>query len=671
MSYRTRTAMAGRLSIALTLCAASLFAQDEKPLVFGDFENTGSVTTGYRFTDVKGYRPKYQELFDLNSGFRLLDFSLFGHAKKGANAFADDYSLVISGIGGEPFSTAQLNVRKRGLYDLRINFRESHYYWNRNDSATLPTGLNGLTSNHDWATVRSLGSLNLLIHASSRLRFSLEYGRNTRDGAQDTTRALDYFGSSPTWGSFARANPYYLTGVVDETSNRIAAGIDYTPFQDWTFHYKLGLQRFEDSFTGVNPFSGERSINTDDATTALELLTNASWSDHHKFSTPVSEFAYNGKFARRFSARGGYIFYRYSGPASLDMSAAGLARGSSTAVISPYAFSDSSRATVREPNHVIDQGFTYDLNDKFGMQADYRYSRFDVFANATFSSTANGVTVAGTENNQWRLGTHTLDYNLIATPTSALLIRAGVRYLKSDIEFLENGLVDPVRTKRIKSVWPIISVSYKPGPAFSIRGDIDEINNGTSYTRETPHTDVGGRIITRIRPIEKFWIENATVVRNRRLLTADYVSRVRANSTTLTFELNDKASAFAGFAYDSFYSQSFVNFVRGTAPITDITLTDQNVERTWQAGFNLTPVKRLTLSFAGNYVRVNGLGVVFGETPLYGPMTFPYASGSLGWDFPKTGKLTVQLQRTYYTEQIVSGNNFGAHVLLVAFTRNF
>jgi hypothetical protein len=41
----------------------------------------GSITTGYRFTDVKGYEPKFQELFDLNSGLRLLDLSLFGQVK--------------------------------------------------------------------------------------------------------------------------------------------------------------------------------------------------------------------------------------------------------------------------------------------------------------------------------------------------------------------------------------------------------------------------------------------------------------------------------------------------------------------------------------------------------------------------------------------------------------
>ncbi len=101
-------------------------------------------------------------------------------------------------------------MRKNRLYDLRVNFRQSYYYWDRNDAATLPNGLSGLTSNHNWATVRKLGSVNLLVHATNNLKFSFEYYRNTRDGATFTTRSLDYFGSSSTWGSFARANPVLL-----------------------------------------------------------------------------------------------------------------------------------------------------------------------------------------------------------------------------------------------------------------------------------------------------------------------------------------------------------------------------------------------------------------------------------------------------------------------------
>ena len=655
---------------AASLLASRLGAQDiTKPAVIGGFENQGSVTSGYRFTDVNGYRPKYTELFGLNSGLRILDFSLFGKAKAGENRFADSYSLTLSGLGGEPYTTAQLTVKKNRVYDLRLNFRQSHYYWNRNDNVSS-NGFTAITSNHDWATVRKFGSLNLGIQATNNLRFNVEYFRNTRDGVTFTTRSLDYFGSSAIWGSFARANPYYLIAPVSESTNRVTGGIDYARNQ-WNFHYKAGYQRFEDAVNGNNVTPGQRSINVNDITTAAELLSAASWTDYRRLSTPVSEFSYNGNVVPRLEARGSYLYYRYSGPASLDMSANGIARTNSSGTTdAPYAFSLSTRATNSEPNHVLDQGFTYKITEWWSVLTDYRYSRFTVDSNALFRSVNANVVAEGTARNQWKIGTSTVDFRMAFTPLPSLSFDAGVRLFKSDIEYLQEGVVDTTRTKRIKSVWPALSVFYQPSKMITIRGDIEETNNGTSYTRITPHTDVGGRVVLRIRPGDKLYFENTFVARNRKQLAADYESTIRSNSTAVTWEFSERVSVFAGFAYDSFFASDYTTFLRGTPPLTN-SLRDQTVNRVWQGGFRLSPVKRLGVDFAGNFVRSTGSGEIAGEPALYGPMTFPYATGAIHYDFPRVGRLAIELQRTYYIEQIITANNFGAKLLTILWTYNF
>jgi hypothetical protein len=680
------------LSIVLLAVPIATFAQDDgKPVSIGGFENQGSVTTGYRFTDVQGYVPKFNEMFDLNDGFRLLDFSLFGKAQDGANRFADNYSLTTSGLGGDPFTTAQFTVRKNHLYDLRVNFRQTHYYWNRNDAAALPNALNALTSNHDWATVRKLGSINLLIHATNSLRFTFEYYRNTRDGVSFTTRNLDYFGSSGTWGGFARADPYYLVAPLSETSNRVTGGLDYTR-GGWNLHYRVGYQRFEDAVNGSNVSSPERSINIDDPNTARELVNGVSWLDSRKLSTPVSEFSYTGKLLPRLEARGGYIFYRYSGPAALDMSMDGSARTATATVVAPYLVSLTTSARVTEPNNIVDQGFTYKINDWWSALLDYRYSRFTVDSSAQFrsvnsnatafgpsaipascstSGSASSLVCAGTTSNHWFIGTHTLDYNMTFTPIASLLIRTGIRYMRNDVEFVDGGVVDPTRTKLINTVWPIGSVYYQPSKMLTIRADVEQTVNGASYTRVTPHTDIGGRFFVRFRPTEKFYLEDTAVVRNRKLIDTDYRSTLRNNSVTATYEFAERFSVLAGFSYDSFFASDFVSFLRGTAPFTNLALRDQTVDRVWQGGLRVSPVKGLGITFTGNFVRSTGLGTIAGEVPLYGPMSFPYASGSIYYDFPRIGRLTAQLQRTYYSEQIVPGNNFSANLLTIAWTHGF
>ena len=175
-------------------------------MVLGDFTLSGSATAGYRFTDVKGYEPQYQEMFDLGNGFRLLDLNLYGESQEGKNPFADTFSLQMSSLGGDPFPTAQFAISKKKVYDFRADWRQSYYFWNQNDNVVLPIaavapGLStGLTNNHDWATVRKFGSVDLTLHATNNLRFHFNYYRPSDEGTTFTTRAPDFFGSRPLLG---------------------------------------------------------------------------------------------------------------------------------------------------------------------------------------------------------------------------------------------------------------------------------------------------------------------------------------------------------------------------------------------------------------------------------------------------------------------------------------
>ena len=281
------------------------------------------------------------------------------------------------------------------------------------------------------------------------------------------------------------------------------------------------------------------------------------------------------------------------------------------------------------------------------------------------------VVSSGASSNQWLIGTSTLDFNMAFTPAVSLLLRAGVRLVKSDVEAVADGVVDSARTRRIKTAWPTGSFYYHPSKILTIRGDVEEINNGTSYTRVTPHTDIGARFLVRVRATNKFYIEDSAIVRNRKLIETDYRSTMRNNSVTATYEFKEQLSGYAGFSYDSFFASDFVNFLRGPAPIVNISLRDQTVDRVWQAGIKVNPAKRLGINFTGNYVRSTGLGEIAGEAPLYGPISFPYATGSIYFDVPQFGRLTLELQRTYYIEQIVPANDFGAKMLMITWTRSF
>ena len=677
------------ISLALLLfCGRVLLAQEspETPLALGGFNNQGGVTVGYRFDDLKGYVPMFQQLSGLEKGFRLMDFNLFGEAANGVNPFADSYSLSMSGLGGEPFETGQLSVSKSRLYDFRANWRQSYYYWNENNNVVLPiaavgSGLStGLTDNHAWGTVRKFGSADFTLHATDNLRFNFNYYRTSDSGPAYTTESLDFFDSPSYWGTFARANPYYLYAPIDDNTNRFSGGVDYT-FHSWAFHYNLGYQTFTENLALNNVSSPELSINPV-ASSATEPITSLSQSEYRRLTTPLSEFSFTGKPFSKFDWRGGYIYYRYQGPTTFDQSYSGTALNGSSAH-APYNVSQSARATVTEPDHVLYQNFSYKVRDWWEILLDYRYSRFTTDSAGNFTSLLSIVTnttttpptvtttsSSGVDSFIWRDGLSDLDFSMLFTPTHSLTLRPGIHLLDANVESLENGVADSATSLRTKTVWPELSFGYQPSKVFSVRGDVHTFDNGSSYTAITPHTEVAGHLISRFQPTAKVSIQDDLNLADDKLIDASFQDNVHANTLTLSYALNDRFSIFAGFTYDSVFAAGNIVYARGTAPLND-TLRDQEVDRVWQGGVEGKPTKRFGIRLTGNFDRSTGLGQISGEPPAYGPLTWPLVTGTVYYDFPKAGRLSVDLQRTYYIEQIVTGNNFGANLLTLRWTRNF
>ena len=46
-------------------------------------------------------------------------------------------------------------------------------------------------------------------------------------------------------------------------------------------------------------------------------------------------------------------------------------------------------------------------------------------------------------------------------------------------------------------------------------------------------------------------------------------------------------------------------------------------------------------------------------------------TGTAAYDFGMPGRLSLDLQRTYYIEEILRGDNFNANVLAIRWTKDF
>jgi hypothetical protein len=287
-------------------------------------------------------------------------------------------------------------------------------------------------------------------------------------------------------------------------------------------------------------------------------LGNLSQSEYRRLTTPISEFSFFGKPVSRVEWRGGYIYYRYQGPATFDQSFAGIAPNS-TSALAHYTVSQSARDTVSEPDNIFYQTLTLKLRDWWEVIADYRYSRFTTNAAGNFSSElgivtnptaaagqqiTNTTTYSGPDAFIWRDGLSDFDLSMVFTPTPSLTLRPGVRLLKADVESMENGVADPSTTLRTKTAWPEMSVGYQPSRIFSIRGDVHAYDSGSSYTAITPHTEVAGHVITRFQPFKKLTLQDDLNLTEDKLIDSSFQDNIRSNSVTLSYALNDRYSVF-------------------------------------------------------------------------------------------------------------------------------
>jgi hypothetical protein len=644
------------------------------------FDMHGSVDAGYRFTSVKGYTSGFQQLFDLPQGPRLFGVDLSGQSRADRDAFADTFTLSASGLGGDPFPTVQLAVRKVNLYDLRVDWRQSRFF----DQAPLTpisigsVNTQAVTDAHASATVRQIGTMAFTLQATNHLHFLFNYDRAANTGTLQSTRSLDFLGSPSAWGSFARADPYLVTGPVNDNASRVTGGLSYA-HANWSVHYKAGYQVYDETQT-LNPVvSPELSINVADPSTVAEPLAMLGWSAARHLTTPASEFSYVGQPSASLELRGEYQYYRYQGPFSLDASFQGIARTNAAGTaVSPYDVSATARGHVSEPNQIIGQGLMYRPLNWWTLDLNYRYTRFSTDTTGNLGSllglypALSPGPVATTEQDSvvWRDTLHTLEVTSAFTPFPALTIKPGVRVAKRDVSQLEDGIVDPALTDHETSVWPELSVGYQPSARFTARGSYKASYGDASYTRLSPQQQTIGHAMVRIEPVTNLSFEADVNRTNAELLTSGFVSQAHGASVRASYAMGERWSGFAGLSYQSFLGDGNATFLRGPTPLS-VAMHDQEIDRAWQAGVTLKASARLGLSLTGNFDRTTGHDTITGEPPLYGPVTFPYATGSLYYEVPRVGRLSVDLQRTYLLQELLPLNNFSANLLTIHYIRTF
>ncbi len=181
-----------RFSLALALFAVALPAlspgaraqetEEEPPQT--EFE--GSFTLGWRSVDVGGRQEKYRQHINVDDGASLfgLDFLL-----RPKGDFADEVRLDANNLGGQPFESIDLSIRKFGAYQFNLGRREASYFY---EDVILPVELGnarlanaGDFHHFNFRRVRDFASLDFRL--TERARLDVAFDRFTKLGESTTT----------------------------------------------------------------------------------------------------------------------------------------------------------------------------------------------------------------------------------------------------------------------------------------------------------------------------------------------------------------------------------------------------------------------------------------------------------------------------------------------------
>ncbi len=224
------------LLLTTILCATVSMAQDGKTPPSGDgtYIFSGGLTAGYRsasLTNADGSvdtfaTARYNEAYNLQKGVILNSINLFGE-KRGTEGFFDEMYLNASGIN-DPFTTGSFRMRAFNSYDLKVDYRSSKYYLNRNDSI-----LSGL---HKYDFTRTTLSASLDVNASDNLKVNVQFNSTGRSGDATLTHNAMSDGPFSTGGS--SSGPFWSSVPRNDKTSDFTGSLMWQA--DPTFSLALG-----------------------------------------------------------------------------------------------------------------------------------------------------------------------------------------------------------------------------------------------------------------------------------------------------------------------------------------------------------------------------------------------------------------------------------------------
>jgi len=414
--------------------------------VYAEEDFSGHVEIGLREVDIQGDKTKYDQYINLSDGARLVDFNARYAPKQSDGNTPDLLDVRVVGLGGEPYESIDITVRKYSAYNFRYSRRKSDYFYEdllvRPEDASVEGSTGGDFHHFDFERTRD--TVNLGIDLTTQAKLTLDFDRYEKIG--DSTTTLD-----------VEREEFELDQPINEELRSSSLGFQY----DWervTLTLREQWQRHENDYSAFLPGFSAGS----DPTEPTELNN---FFLNQPYSSDVREHAL-GLHARPTDKLQTQLDFRQI-DLDLDLDAAERAQGID--YLGNVLDSDlQGIGEVERSTQLVDAQATYALTDRWQVGASIRYYELDQDGSVAFGGERTDT--------DWRLDHLGYELSAQAAVTDDLHIAFGWQTESREAEFVETQQTGGVFTRDEDTEQDgfFVQANYQPGPHFKLSLTVED-----------------------------------------------------------------------------------------------------------------------------------------------------------------------------------------------------
>jgi hypothetical protein len=398
-----------RLAAVALVALARIASADDGGGIIPGYRLDTTVSSGYRFVDVDGSLDKYREDYNLRAGPRLFLLDVDGAAKAPDQTRLDRFHIQVDTPGNEPVSHFRLTADDRELYDLRVNFTRSNYFYAVPQLFEEPVaGDVRLDDLHDWRFVRTDGAVDLTVHAPHLPTILLGYRLYERQG--DAISTVNVPGGDT-----------FLVGApVDSTTHVGRLGTTFRALDTDVFLQQE--YRRIDRTHDLGPVQNPQGVDPTDTSTLSFFRSD----QDERIDIPATTVRLRRAFGDRVDVTSAY-YYSHA-----DL-AFNLNRKQVATAAPPFGgtTTEGGGGGATLDTHVVDSGVTVRASERVLFHFTYRFNERTESGN--LDDTSSFGALATTTGDRVRVHGATADVEW--DPRDDLELRAGARYARRDARF--------------------------------------------------------------------------------------------------------------------------------------------------------------------------------------------------------------------------------------------